>query len=70
LRLAAAIIVGLMAFAAVNGQASPIGSNMKAAHNPNVIESGWRCGRHAHYVGGHRTRSGYYVRGHCVRNYR
>ena len=70
MRLTAAIIIGLMAFAPINSQAFPTGSNMKAAHNPNVIESGWRCGPDAHYVGGHRNRSGYYVRGHCVRNYR
>jgi hypothetical protein len=70
LRLAAAIIVGLMALAPINSQASPIGSNMKAEHNPNVIESGERCGPHAHYVRGHHNRSGYYVRDHCVRYYR
>jgi hypothetical protein len=69
LRLAAAIIVGLMAFAPINSQASLIGSNLKAAQNPNVIEAGWRCGPHGHYVRGHRNRAGYYVRGHCRPNH-
>jgi hypothetical protein len=69
-RLAAAIMVGLMALAPINGQAFPTGSIMKAEPNPNVIESGTRCGPHAHYVRGHRNRAGHYVRGHCLRNYR
>jgi hypothetical protein len=69
LRFATAIIVGLMAFVPITSQAFPIGSNMKAENNPNVFEAGPRCGPHAHYVRGHRNRAGYYVRGHCVRNY-
>jgi hypothetical protein len=26
------------------------------------------CGRHAHYVRGHRARNGQWIRGRCVRN--
>ena len=67
LRIAASIIVGLLAFAPITSEAFPIGANMGADQNPNVVESAGRCGPHAHYVRGHRTRSGHWVRGHCVR---
>jgi hypothetical protein len=28
-----------------------------------------RCGRHYHWVAGHRNRRGYWVRAHCARNW-
>jgi hypothetical protein len=46
--------------------ASPsLGLEITAA--PDIVEVAVRCGRHAHYIRGHRTRSGHWVRGRCVR---
>src|SRR5260221_658141 len=36
--------------------------------NDIVEPAGVHCGRHAHYIRGHRARNGQWIRGRCVRN--
>ncbi len=39
--------------------------------SPDIVEvAGPRCGPHAHYIRGHRARSGGWIKGRCVRNHR
>jgi hypothetical protein len=69
MRLASALIFVLLAFAPLRSEAFPIGTQLTVQPGSNVIEVAGRCGRYAHYVPGHHNRWGYWVRGHCERNY-
>jgi hypothetical protein len=58
--------------------AVPVGSSaatlqppgIEAVQNPSIVTVAGRCGRHYHYVRGHRNRYGRWVRGRCVPNRR
>ena len=65
----AGILLAFAALAPMRGEAMVIGGVPEAQHATDVITVAGRCGRYAHYVPGHRTRMGNWVRGHCVRNY-
>jgi hypothetical protein len=66
----------ILALAAAVSLATPLKAEASplAARAGTTVESSnlqlvaGRCGRHAHWVRGHRTRHHGYVRGHCVRN--
>jgi hypothetical protein len=45
-----------------------LGLELTAA--PQFLEVAVRCGRHAHYVRGHRGRNHRWIRGRCVRDRR
>jgi hypothetical protein len=66
LRLAAAIVLGLIALVPIKSEAAVSGGAMTSQPHSNVVEAAVRCGRGAHYVRGHRTRSGQWVKGRCV----
>jgi hypothetical protein len=72
LRIAALVLIALLGIAAnsVPAQAMSLGSIPQAGPPPALVEVDRRCGRHYHYIRGYRSRHGYWVRGHCVRNHR
>ncbi|MEJ0071892.1 MAG: hypothetical protein WDO24_27775 [Pseudomonadota bacterium] len=37
---------------------------------PNLVEVAVRCGPRAHYIRGHRARSGEWIKGRCIRDKR
>jgi hypothetical protein len=52
----------------LKAEASPVAAKSgTTVESPNLQLVAGRCGRHGHWVRGHRTRRGGYVRGHCVR---
>jgi len=65
------IALGLIALSPTPSSATSLPLDRPAASAPVIEVAGPRCGRHAHYVRGHRSRiNGRWVRGHCVRNHR
>jgi hypothetical protein len=72
LRNAIVLMLGLLAIAGAPSptQAAP-GSVLRTeiVPSPNIVEVDRRCGRHAHWVPGHRNRYGRWVRGHCRPNH-
>lgn len=50
--------------------ASPASGGVASDMQSSAIEQiAVHCGRHAHYVKGHRNHEGHYVKGHCVRDH-
>ncbi len=48
---------------------TPAADGLATSARPAAIERiAVHCGRHAHYVRGHRNRDGRYVKGRCIRN--
>jgi hypothetical protein len=72
LRTFATLLLSGLALAAVSAtaQAAPARVPGIESGSPNIVEVAGRCGRHAHYVRGHHTRSGRWVPSHCVRDRR
>jgi len=72
--LAAASVALLPALMAVAPQpAAAAGSSrvplaIADGDNPNITHVADRCGRHHHWMSGHRDRFGHWVRGRCVEN--
>ncbi|GIL38156.1 hypothetical protein [Roseiterribacter gracilis] len=73
MRLSALALIAAVALGApLAAEAAPAAAAPSAAttiQSETVQFVAGRCGRHAHWVRGHRTRRGY-VRGHCVPNRR
>ena len=71
MRVSVSLLAGFMLLAPVAAVASPVGLGTPAARDSSpVIEAAVKCGPHAHYVKGHRNKSGHYVKGRCVKNHR
>ncbi|MDB5364971.1 MAG: hypothetical protein JWM77_898 [Rhodospirillales bacterium] len=66
LALAAAVSFAAPLKAEASPLAAPAGTTTVESQNVQLVAG--RCGRHAHWVRGHRTRHHGYVRGRCVRN--
>jgi hypothetical protein len=69
MRLAATLFLAALGMAA---QAWPVDAAPtvprapEIGSNASIIDVAGRCGRHAHFIRGHRTPSGHYIRGRCV----
>lgn len=71
LRAAAICIFGLLTFAPAVGHAvERLAPQSAPAAASSIMDAAVKCGRHAHYVRGHRAKSGRYIKGHCVKNRR
>jgi hypothetical protein len=63
------LLTGFCLAAPLSAQAVTRNAPEAAASSSGIIQVDRRCGRHHHYVRGHRsTRDGRYIRGHCVRD--
>jgi hypothetical protein len=64
-----AVPIPVSAAHAVPPSAAGIEAAPSSDIQPDIQEAAApRCGRHAHYVRGHRARNGRWVKGVCVRN--
>lgn len=66
--LALALFLAVRVWSPAEAATPSLGVGVTAA--PEIVEVAVRCGPHAHYVRGYRTRHGHWIKGHCVRNRR
>jgi hypothetical protein len=70
MRLALLLLAGIsLAAPLAPVQAATLRAPVVEANAGDIIEAATvHCGRHAHYIRGHRARNGQWIRGRCVRN--
>jgi hypothetical protein len=70
MRFALLLLTGFCLTAPLSAQGTSLRpTGAEAAASPDIVKVDRRCGRHRHYVPGHRSRrDGHYMRGYCARD--